>query len=325
MRGEAERAPAARSQLRVRSFACAASLVLAFGLTACSKEEPAQPATVTHVAPDALPALHVPSVPRPALPETPCNLARIEWRDRTEPALLVGDTGTAWLDAAAADHFPRTDAGWTLFLELAAVASDLHEGKVHIGVRGFLKDPSRLPPPVLEAVDAALEPLPEVCSAGFAQAGCAEALWRDALAASVGEVARQLRFQCDVRHLDGAGLAAAFAGAEPWQQAVLATAAGELGDPASVPALLALLDDADPPIRLRAVAALGRLQAADAVSPLVRLTQGADEPLLRAVVVALSDIGTADARRYLATWAEHHPLTEIRELAAELLGQGPPP
>ena len=211
------------------------------------------------------------------------------------------------------------EPGWTLFLELAVAPAAEGVGQFHFGVRGFLKDLNQVPAPVLEASASGEQGSAAVCDDGWTGAECRESLWRAVLASPLEKVLGELSFLCEVRQMDGAGLVKALERADSWQQAELARGAGELGDTTVIPALRPLLDADEAGVQLRAIAALGRLQDEGSVPRLVRLTQGAPEAVVHAVMVALADIESAEARRYLQTWAEHHPLLSMRELAGELL------
>ncbi len=260
--------------------------------------------------------------PAPVAPvDSPCRIAHIEWRDRSAPPLLSGSEGDSWLRGQVGDQAAAGEQGWTLFLELAVSPAAGTPEQFHFGVRGFLKDLNQVPPPVLESAAAGEQDLDVECGEDWSGSSCRHALWQGVLAEPLGKVMGELNFLCEVRQMDGAALAKALSQADTWQQSELARTAGELGDKTVAPALRKLLSSSVGKVRLRAIAALGRLQDEGAIPDLVRLTQGADERTLHAVIVALADIDSVESRRYLETWAEHHPLLSMRELAKGLLGE----
>jgi len=106
---------------------------------------------------------------------------------------------------------------------------------------------------------------------------------------------------------------------DAWVRAKAAVAAGERGLSDLSGELAKLVEEPDVSVAMPAIAAIGRLRAGEHVTLLVRRAQATDENVVRTVAVALSDIGTPEALRYLRDWAENHPLTEIRELASDLL------
>ncbi len=249
--------------------------------------------------------------------DAPCQIAALEWRDRSDPPVLTGPQGDGWLRTLLLPSLvPAT--GWTLFWELAVVRATQGEDRFHFGIRGFLKDLSQLPSPVLEAGQAA-EGVVVGCGANWAGAKCRQRIQAELLAAPSKAVKEQLLFQCRVRTMAAEQLLEALTGAPEWQLLVLAQAAGELRDAALVPGLIPLLEGASRPLAIRLIGALGRIGSPAAVGPLVQRAQGAPEGVVRAVMVALADIDSPEARRYLDTWAAHHPLVEFRELAGSLL------
>jgi hypothetical protein len=253
--------------------------------------------------------------------DAPCRIAHLEWRDRSAPPLLEGSDGETWLSSRVAGETKSGDPGWTLFLELAVSPATETPDIFHFGVRGFLKDLNQVPPPVLESAAAGEQSLSADCGEGWSGSSCRQTLWQGVLAEPLTKVMGELTFLCEVRRMNGAALTEALAQADAWQEAELARTAGELGDKTVAPALRKLLDSSDSRVQLRAIAALGRLQDEGAIPQLVRLTRGAEEKTIHAVMVALADIESAEARRYLETWAEHHPLLSMRELARGLLGE----
>ena len=251
--------------------------------------------------------------------DSPCRIAHIEWRDRSTPSLPLGTITAGLLEEMLPGHTGSGEPGWTLFVELAVTPSEADLGQLHFGVRGFLKDLNQVPPPVLEALATGEIGATADCNNGWNGAGCGDSLRTTGLEAPLRQVMEELSFLCRARRMDGDALVTALRGADAWQQAQLARRAGELGDTTTAPALRRLLDSNDDVVKLSAIAALGRLHDVAAIPQLVRMTQGAAESIVRAVMVSLADIGSAEARRYLETWAQHHPLNNMRELAAELL------
>lgn len=253
--------------------------------------------------------------------DSPCRVAHVEWRDRSAPTLAEGTVTIERLKGVVAGELESGEPGWTLFLELAVAPAAEAPGEFHFGVRGFLKDLNQIPPPVLEASAAGERLARSKCGDGGTKSDCHIDLWGEILAQPLQKVMGELSFLCTARQLSGAELIEALSHANSWQRGELARVAGELGDKSVAPALRGLLDGDEIAVQLRAIAALGRLQDDEAIPQLVKLTQGAEETVVRAVMVALADIGSAEARRYLETWAEHHPLLTMRELAGELLGE----
>jgi cyclophilin family peptidyl-prolyl cis-trans isomerase/HEAT repeat protein len=82
--------------------------------------------------------------------------------------------------------------------------------------------------------------------------------------------------------------------------------------------LIALLDDADAPVRMRAALAIGRVGLADGVAPLVRLLSDEEADVRQHAAFALGLIGDASARQaLLAALLDARPLVQGR--AAEAL------
>jgi hypothetical protein len=285
----------------------------AVALIACNNSTPAPPLT---------PAPSPSSPPGAQQPvDAPCQIAALEWRDRSDPPLLEKAQDESWLRSLLLPS-PVPARGWTLFWELAVVPADHGEGRFHYGIRGFLKDLNQAPAPVLEAGQAA-EGEVAGCGTGLASAGCRERLRAELLTEPSRLVLEQLLFQCRSRVLTTEQLLEAFKKASKWQLLGLAQAAGEMGDASLVPDLVRLLEGASQPLAIRVIGALGRIGSPVAVGPLVRQAQGAPEAVVRAVMVALADIGSPAARRYLETWSEHHPLAELRALAGSLVESMP--
>lgn len=293
-------------------------LAVSCALLACRNEEQASaPFGAGIVGSAQAPPERLPAATPEAL-DSPCRIAHIEWRDRSTPVLPAGTLTTSLLGELLGDLMESGEPGWTLFLELAVTRSAKDPGELQYGVRGFLKDLNQVPPPVLEAL-AAGEAGPIVDCDDWSGQACQRGLREKVLVPPLQLVLRELSFLCEVRQMDGETLVAALAQADPWQQVELVRAAGELGDGAVAPAIRALLATDHEKVKLGAIGALGRLRDEAALPQLVRMTQGAPETTVRAVMVALADIGSAEARRYLETWARHHPLSAMRELAGELL------
>jgi hypothetical protein len=261
----------------------------------------------------------------------------IEIVDRTLPGDRVVVLDAAGLRAAAAAGLAsafavsgdeRRDSGaavpsgaaetWRCRLEAAASLRDAgSEGMVRAAVAGRCSRTDLPDALVLEAqvlADRTYRP-------GEAGTSDREALVRAHLERAVGDVARNLAAQQQLRTGDVRALQAALADPDANRRRQAVRVAADRRAKECVPALLERLRDPEEDIRDGALGALVEIGDPSAVGPLVRNVPFRDTEGMRKILDAVATLGGPEAMAYLELVSGSHADADVREIAAQALSR----
>jgi hypothetical protein len=260
--------------------------------------------------------------PAPAGPPLSCqvskqNVKEISTQTSFAPTLLNRVVARV-VDSTFQDT-PGDKTGLELYIEVLATPSKTHAGVLYHGVRGFLKTQNVKPPTAWEAQTAGEGPLPDICLSDVEERDCVKVQLEHYIQPDIEVVVQRLYWLCKLEIEPPEFVQAALLKPDDWFQIAAARAIGERRLVTLRPDLEELLTTASPEVVPPTIGALGRIGDEASIPALMKVSRGANEQILWAVAVALGDINTPLARRYLAEWRDHHHLTDIRDLAKELL------
>jgi len=257
-------------------------------------------------------------------PEGPflCHVTGVNMKELSATPYFPEELVRGHLPKVLSRHFPVEDAsapGLELFLEYAVRFEEDGEG-IFFGAKSFLESRLTMPVTLLEAGATRDLKRHGPCSLDRESVECHSQLVEEALLPAIDEMLGELSFLCRLEKSSSKELVGMLdMEDEAWKLGAIARMAGERGEKGLTDSLAALVEHPDMQVSIPSIGALGRLGAVEYASVLVKASRAGEEPLVRAVAVALKDFGTPEAHRYLEEWARHHQMSEIRELAADLL------